>query len=239
LKELARLINNAVLEIVFLALPSSVIVLVLRIPLVRLAYGAKDFPWSATVTTGKLVAILSLSIVARSLTHLIIRAFYALQNTKTPLVVAVISMILNISLSYFFIFILKTGVLGLAVAISIAALLEAAVLITLLYIQSEFKLSNLLTPLFKMLTVSVITAISLWVPLRLLDKLIFDTTRTIPLILLTITVFCIGLAIYISLSYLFKVKQLSLFARILQKIGDWQKALSKTTEPLEPSEAPL
>lgn len=236
LTKLAELVNNSLLEIMYLAFPASAIILVLRIPLVRLAYGAESFPWNATVTTGKLVAILSLSIIARSLTHLVIRVFYSLHNTKSPLFIAGLSTFLSVGLSYFFIFILQTGILGLAVAITIASIVEIIFLITTLFAQTHFDIRKLITPTLKMLIAALITTFSLWVPLRFLDQLIFDTTRTLPLILLTGLTFTIGLIIYLVTSYLLKIEQLQVFVRIAKKIGNWQKALAETEEPLETAE---
>lgn len=87
-----------------------------------------------------------------------------------------------------------------------------------------------------MLGITLITSLALWVPLRVLDNLIFDTTRTIPLILLTVTVGLIGMGVYIALSYLFNIKELGIFVRLAEKIGGWHKALSESDETLETSE---
>lgn len=239
LSKLAGLVNNSLLEIIYLSLPASMIVLVLRIPLVRLAYGSGSFPWAATLTTGKVVAILSFSIVARSLTHLLVRVFYALENTRTPLTIALISAVINLGLSYFFIFILKIGALGLASAITIASLIETALLVTILYAQAKFHVSNLLTPIAKMLFASFITFFSLWGPLRLLDQRIFDTTRTIPLIFLTSVVFLIGISIYLSLSNLLQIEQFKVFARLAKKFRTVQKTDLITEEPLESTESAI
>ncbi|KKU89298.1 MAG: Integral membrane protein MviN [Microgenomates group bacterium GW2011_GWF2_47_9] len=236
LESLAHMVNSTILEMLYLALPASAIVLVLRIPLVRLAYGADSFPWYETVTTGKLVAILAISIAARSLTHILVRVFYALHDTMTPFIVSIFSTVTNLTLSYYFLFILKTGVIGMATAVSIAAILETFILTTTLYRLAQFAVSRVLMPLLKMLIITLITTAALWIPLRLLDQMIFDTTRTIPLIMLTITTTLIGLCVYIALSYLFAVRELSIFAKLFGKIGNWQKALSQTTEPIESPE---
>jgi putative peptidoglycan lipid II flippase len=58
------------------------LLLILRIPLVRLAYGTPGFPWAATLLTGKAVAIFSLSLFAQGATLILVRGFYALHNTK-------------------------------------------------------------------------------------------------------------------------------------------------------------
>jgi putative peptidoglycan lipid II flippase len=236
LHSLAAMVNNTILEMLYLALPASVIVLVLRIPLVRLAYGADSFPWAETVLTGKLVAILAVSIAARSLTHIVVRVFYSLHNTKTPFITNLLSTAINIGLSYYFLFVLKSGVIGMAFAITVASLIETVVLTSLLYSLANFSGTRLLLPALKMIGITLITSIALWVPLRVLDTLIFDTTRTIPLILFTLTVGFIGMAVYIGLSYLFRIKELGVFVRLAEKIGGWHKALSQSDETLETSE---
>ena len=125
--ELSNMVNHTILEMLYLALPLSAMVLVLRIPLVRLAYGADSFPWAETVLTGKLVAILALSIAARSLTHVLVRVFYALHNTTVPLVANLLSTVINVSVSYYFLFVAQAGILGMAFAITVASILETIV----------------------------------------------------------------------------------------------------------------
>lgn len=237
LKDLAVMVNNTILEMLFLALPASAIVLVLRIPLVRLAYGADSFPWIETVLTGKLVAILAISIAARSLTHILIRVFYAFHNTTIPLMINLIATVTNIGLSYYFLFVLKSGVLGMAVAITTASLIETAILTGILYSYAQFAAKNLFLPLGKILLATVITGFSLWIPLRLLDTLIFDTTRTGPLIMLTMITGVIGLGVYLSLSYLGNIRELGVFVGLAKKIGGWHKALSQSDETLETSDS--
>lgn len=237
LTNLALMVNNTILEMLYLALPASAIVLVLRIPLVRLAYGADSFPWAETVLTGKLVAILAVSIAARSLTHILVRVFYAISNTTIPLIINLIATVTNISLSYYFLFVIKSGVLGMAIAITTASIIETAILTGLLYGYAQFAIKNLLTPLAKIILSTIITGFSLWIPLRLLDTLIFDTTRTGPLILLTLTVSVIGLAVYIFLSYLMRIRELAVFMRLAQRVGGWKAALSKSGETFETSES--
>lgn len=231
--ELSNMVNHTILEMLYLALPLSAMVLVLRIPLVRLAYGADSFPWAETVLTGKLVAILALSIAARSLTHVLVRVFYALHNTTVPLVANLLSTIINVSVSYYFLFIAQSGILGMAFAITVASILETIVLTAILYGYAKFSLRDLLIPLSKILISTVITGFSLWVPLRVLDRMVFDTTRTLPLIMLTLSVGLIGIGVYLTLSYLFKIRELTVFVALIEKIGNWHKALAESKETLD------
>lgn len=237
LPTLAAMVNNTILEMLYLALPASALILVLRIPFVRLAYGADSFPWAETVLTGKLVAILAISICARSLTHVLVRVFYALHNTTTPFLINLISTVVNVGLSYYFLFVLQAGVLGMAFAITVASLIETIVLTGILYNLANFALSRLFWPFTKMLSITLFMGFSLWVPLRILDQLIFDTTRTIPLIFLTLTVGIIGLSVYLGLSYLLQLPELGIFVRLAKKLGSWHASLSQSREALETSES--
>lgn len=234
---LAAMVNNTILEMLYLALPASALILVLRIPFVRLAYGADSFPWAETVLTGKLVAILAISICARSLTHVLVRVFYALHDTKTPFIINLLATIINVGLSYYSLFVLQAGILGMAFAITLASVVETIILTGILYNLANFALSHLLWPFTKMLGITLLMGFGLWLPLRILDQLIFDTTRTIPLIFLTVTVGSIGLLVYLGLSYLFQIPELGVFVRLIEKIGGWHKALSQSSETLETSES--
>lgn len=239
LSGLAHMVNDAILQMLYLALPASVIMLILRVPLVRLAYGAGSFPWAETVLTGRLVAMFALAIAAGSLSHIIIRVFYALRDTTTPFIINLASTIINVSLSYYLLFVVKTGILGMAFAITIADIVETSILTLILYHLAQFSLKGIIMPFGKMLLAAGITTVCLWIPLRVLDQLIFDTTHTLPLILLTISVTIIGLAVYITTSYVLKIRELSVFVALIKKVGDWRKALGDTSESLESTETPV
>jgi putative peptidoglycan lipid II flippase len=221
-------------KILFLALPASIILIILRIPLVRILYGAKSFPWSATLLTGRAVAILSLSIFAQSAHHILSRAFYAMENTKTPLKIASLAMVLNLAMSYLATFVFHLGILGIAWALLISSLFHVVVLTWVLHRRTGgFNLAQLFSPITKMLLATLITGVFLWLPMRLLDQFVFDTTRTVPLIILTIIVTAIGFWVYLLLSKWLKIAELSEFTILLRKFGNWQKVLDSSDEVIE------
>ena len=90
-------------------------------------------------------------------------------------------------------------------------------------------------PALKIVIASVTTGIFLWIPLRLLDQFVFDTTRTLPLIGLSTSVLIIGLTVYLILAKLLRIDQLSAVLSITQKIGNWRQVLSESEEVLEPT----
>ncbi|MBI3559137.1 murein biosynthesis integral membrane protein MurJ, partial [Candidatus Gottesmanbacteria bacterium] len=196
-------------QILFLVSPAAVILVVLRIPIVRLVYGASKFDWPATVDTGRTLAFLGIGLVAEAAINLLVRSFYALHDSKTPVIVGSLMVALNILLSVVFIFILNAGVIGLAAGASIADSLSGLILFYLLHRRIKlFDLKSLVFPAGKILLAAGVTGLALYIPLKLLDQLVFDTTRTVPLILLTGTVATIGLAVYLFLTWVLEIEEL-------------------------------
>lgn len=221
-------------QVLFLAFPASAILLVLRIPLVRLAYGAAQFPWSATLLTGKLVAVFALAIFAYGGTHVMTRAYYALHDTKTPFFIALTNVLISIILMSINAYVLKWGVLGIGLALTVSTILQFSALITILIAKYHaIDVARLLNSQKKNVFSAALMGIGLWIPMRLLDTWVFDTTRTLPLIGLTLIVSIIGGLVYLVLSIVFKAEELQAFASIVGKLNRWRASLSASNEVIE------
>lgn len=221
-------------QMLFLILPVSALVLVLRIPVVRLVFGAPKLDWEATVLTGKTLAFFALSIFAQALTILIYRAFYALHDTKTPLIVGSITTLLMLSLSYLFIIVLKMNVTSLAISYSIASILQLIILFIVLDMKTGgFPKKQEAISLFKLFLSTTLTGIALYLPLKFLDKLVFDTTRTLNLLMLTGISSAIGLLIYLVLTWLLNVEEAKTYVLLFRKMGNWREILGKSDEVIE------
>jgi putative peptidoglycan lipid II flippase len=227
----ADTLGKTILQIFFFCLLTTVLILILRIPVVRIVFGAKSFPWEATLLTGKALAIFSLSIAPQAAVQLLTRAFYAKKNTRTPLIINIITLLLFIFSAYLFTNTLSWGIVGMSTAMSLCNFINF--LILYIVIRSTLPSLGLTKEIIKMLFVSLLTAFALWVPMRLLDKFVFDTTRTVPLIILTVIVSLIGLVVYFGLSSLLKVKQFDEVKKLFSKLGNWRKVLVETDEVIE------
>lgn len=228
LRKFTNTIVDSLLQITFFALPLSIMFIVLRIPVVRIVFGAGSFPWAATLLTAKTLAILTLSAVASAIIQLLIRSFYALHDTKTPLFIGLFAATFNGLVSFIAAKILNFGLLGLATAISATAVIESIALGYLLYRKIRWDISvshKLIRSLSKLIFTGLITGISLWLPMRLLDQYVFDTTRTLPLVALTAVTLFIGFSSYFVFSYLFKVEQLAAFISLTRRLKDFKDIL--------------
>ena len=209
--------------------------IVLRIPTVRLIFGAARFDWEATVLTGKILAFFSFSIFAQSIVHLLARAFYAFHDSRTPVIIGVASVIINVLASIYFIQGLGLPVWGLGLSTSLANIFNAVLL--LVWLDKKIGCldrKKLFLPAFKIFFASIITAVALYVPMKILDQLVFDTTRVGGLILLTATAGLTGFLVYIFLAWVFKIEQLNAILRIGVKIERAFRILQNgNIEPVE------
>lgn len=234
--EFRSTLASSFLQTAFLALPLSVFFIVLRIPIVRLVFGARSFPWSATLLTGKTLAVLSLSATFSAVVQLVIRGFYALHDTRTPLVVGLAAAIFDTGLSIVLVNFFGLGVLGIAIAITTTAIIETLVLSFLLEsrLGSPRPLESLIfRSLAKIILVGFITGVTLWLAMRLFDQFVFDTTHTLPLIAFTMATSGVGFLVYLSLSYLFKVEEINAFWALVKRIWSWRKFIVSSDAPTE------
>ncbi len=232
-----RLVVQSMHQIAFLAFPASVLLLILRLPIVRLTFGTPNFPWEKTLETGFAVAIIAISIPAQAMVQLVIRAFYALRDTRTPFYITLTTVFLYLLGSAIFVFYTPWQVYGLACMTTLAALLE--LFMAIFFLQRKvggFNTSDFWIPQLKMLLASFLMAVFLYLPFRIFDELIFDTTKNIELIGLTVTTGTIGLVVYFYFATLFEIKELEFFKSILFSFSSPRKNISQSPEMVvEPS----
>lgn len=137
LDEMRNSLSATIRTVLLLSLPAAVGMILLRFPLIRLLYeNGTTFTQESTNLVAWALLWYTVGLVGHSLVEIISRAFYAMQDTKTPVIVGVGVMSLNIILSLLLgpLF-LKIGWLaigGLALANSIATGLESIVLLVIM-----------------------------------------------------------------------------------------------------------
>ena len=128
--EFAALISRAVRLTLFVMLPVTGISIVLRHEIVGVLFGDSKFDVVALdLIAGTLMTFL-LGLTAHALIAILARAFYARQDTRTPVGAAILAVVINSSLAG--VLAGPLGLPGLGLAIAIAAWIEAIVLLVLL-----------------------------------------------------------------------------------------------------------
>ena len=219
-------------QILYLAIPVSVLFITLRIPIVRLTLGSGLFDWPATVATATTMSFFTIGVFAQAGFVLIARAFYAMHDAVTPLKVALISLLIHASAGYFFIVVLSLPVWYLGLTSSISGIFSFVVLLVILDRKlGGFDRRKLFLPPLKTVTAAAVMAIVLYIPLhfKLGEKyvidLIVDTTRALNLLFLTSLVAILGFAVYIALTWWFKSEELKNYLSFLPDIRKLTKNL--------------
>ena len=123
-------------SILLLCLPASLGLILLRQPLVALIYQRGQFTSQSTLLVSWALLWYSAGLVGHCIVEIVSRAFYALHDTRTPVLLVMMSMSLNIVFSLLFVrWFEAMGWLplgGLALANSLATALEAAGLLILM-----------------------------------------------------------------------------------------------------------
>lgn len=130
---------GALRGILFLAFPATVGLIILGQPVITILFERNEWTPQATAGTAWALAFLALGIAGHGLLEVLSRAFYALSDTMTPVLVGVAAMVANIILNMVFIqFVgdpnsLERGAFaGLALAISLTTIVESLILWVLL-----------------------------------------------------------------------------------------------------------
>lgn len=217
--ELKRAIITSIHQMLFFILPVSIFFIVLRTPVVRLVFGASRFDWEATVLTGVTLSMFSVSLGAQAAIHLLARVYYALYDSKTPVAIAVGVILINTLLSVLFVIVFGLPVWSLGLSTSVASIAHATVLFLFLDRRLDFSpRGDFFAPLVKMSFAAGSAGLAIYLPLKLFDQLVFDTTRTFGLVLLTGMTMTIGLGVYLFLSWVMGVGEVRSFLSLIQRV---------------------
>jgi len=236
-RELMDLFTKLVLQIAFITMPFVIFFTALRIPITRLFFGGDKFDWEGTVRTATVLSIFAISLPFHTIYYVITRMFFAMHDTKTPFFVGVVFTLLNSLLSIFFVAYLDLPVWYLALSFTIAISLNSLILFIILIKRLDrIRLRPMLTQLLLMSFITLITLLIVWLSRRLLDGLVFDTTRTLSLFFLTTTCMIIGLLAYAYLAWVFIPQQLSVFLNLLYRFDFLKKTILRSRQFLYPNE---
>ena len=146
---------RSLLRIIFwMALPVSVVIFFTR------GYVVHFISNGGVPLIAGILGCLVVAILFRTIYHMAARAFYARQDTKTPLYISIFSISLNIILAIVLSMVLKMGAYGLAWAQSTVAVLEVVVLLAVMNRQMP-KLFDMtfVRAIFKMILAGIVTGV--------------------------------------------------------------------------------
>ncbi len=209
-----RTLASTLRGVLYLALPATAGLILLRVPIIRLLFERGEFTAGSTTNTTWALAFFAAGLAGHAGLEIVVRAFYALHDTRTPVAVGSAAMALNVVLSIALSRLFEDwGCMphgGLALANSLATVIEAIWLLYLLRgrlggIEERW----LLTGVLQSLLATAGMGLSLWLWLTLWPDGSSLWVAGIGI--------GIGAVVYLALTALLRMDELRLVRRVLKR----------------------
>lgn len=199
--ELKTVLSGAISAVNVMVLPAVVGLMIFAEPIVVFLFGRGEFDSQAIAMTSSALFFYSIGIIGLSHREILTNTFYALQDTKTPMINAagamVLNIILNLILSKFL------GISGLALATSISSIFCTLLLI----INLRKKIGNIG---LKTISSSFVKILIASLVMGVLSRIVYDLLlNTLNLYFSLLVAILLGTAIYCVLIYLLKIKEMN------------------------------
>jgi len=204
--------------ILFLTLPTIVMMIVLRRPIVNLLFQYGRFGPEAREATQEAFLYYSLGLAGHALIQILTRAYYASKDTRTPLALTLVSIGTNIVLSV--LLAPLYGINGLAFANSVATLAEAALFFALLAPRARLRIVGLGTASLKVMAASLLMGIAMFAFIRATNITVDLQQTKIGLLLQTAVAVAVGVLAYVGAATVFRVSELAeITAAVRARVG--------------------
>jgi putative peptidoglycan lipid II flippase len=201
----------------FVLIPAAFGYIVLAVPIVRLViqHGGATTAEDAHRVADALV-FFSFGLFSYSAFQLLLRAFYAMQDSKTPALINVASFVVNTGANLLFFFALGLEVRGLA--LGFAAAYTFASVVAVLILRKRLGGMNgreIVRGLTKVLAAGVVTATAAWLTSRLMENALGVSTVATQAAQVLLSV-AIGLLVFVAMALLLRMEELSLITASLR-----------------------
>lgn len=192
--------------VVFLFIPITAWTILNALPMTRLLYEHGRFLVEDSVATAHVLSIYSLGILANAIAVLLLRCYFAIEDTVTPLIAELVSLVFFVATAPFLT--RRFGISGLAAARS-----TTFWLVMLIYMFVLWKKQRLLRFEFQFFRLLLLTlgatglmALVSWSSLYLLRSW-FDSGHTLLRLAVLLIVLSISLGVFLGVARLFKLSQ--------------------------------
>ncbi len=245
MEKFRSIFQNVFNQVLFFTVPTTIIILVLRLPIVRLFYGifGKEFTWDQTLMVSWVVFFFTFGLIPEVLMTYLTRTFYSITYTIRPLLVGIFVVVFGIItgitftnyFSNFDTFSVKTlywnpsyffqksygiaAIGGLALSSSVVYTI-AFVILVIMITKKIGGFGKLWLHFAKKLFCGLVMGFLMYMLFKVWDE-VLDTARTANLLILTLSTIIPGITIYLWLSYMFKEKEVKLIEdifKLLRKI---------------------
>lgn len=200
--------NRAIEFGLLFSLPAAVALCLLSEPIVRVLFERGRFGPEDTLRTAGALAAFAVGLPAFVLVKAFTPGFFAREDTRTPLVIAVVSIVVNVALNLLFLYGTALAQVGIALATSLSGWLNAVLLAGVLRRRDHWIADRRLAArALRMLAAAAGMGIALWLALILLAPIVAQANVKGALAFVALCV--LGAAIYAALGALLGIVRLS------------------------------
>jgi putative peptidoglycan lipid II flippase len=207
--EIRRQVNASIRVLFFVSAPLAAAMVVLREPLASVFFEYGLFSAEDAERTASALAWFAIGVPAHVVVHVLARAFYAMQDTWTPVAWAVVAVVANVLLMVALVE--PMGVEGLALAISVSATLEVAgLLVALRRRLGRLDGRLLVSSVARSSAATLAAAVVMFVALGVLSGAVAAQ------LLLLLVPAAAGMAVFLVAAVLFRAPELATVRRLLR-----------------------
>ncbi len=211
--EYKKTFSLGVRSIIFITIPAAVGLMALGEPIVRLLFEQGKFHHGDTVATASVLFYYAIGLFAQSAVFVIVRGFYALHDTKTPLKLGLFTITANFILNHLFIGYL--GARGLALAYSMTGFMDMGALLFLLRRKiGPIGMKNIIVSVLKILAAAFVMGVSAYFMANYYEAFI-PIERKLSQLVEVAVVITIAASIYFGIAKLLKMEEVDMVLGIL------------------------
>lgn len=232
IKKIVNSVSLGIRTTAFVIIPSSVIYAILATPIIRLLLQHLHFGAEDTKMLASVLFYFVLGLIFFCIFMLALKVFYAMQDTKTPMLVAAVIIALNIALDFAYFYIFKSDymkIAGLALGNTSAYLVGSIWVLAILKKRlGTIDEKRVARSISKIIIASTAMGASCWGTAFLVEKTL-GTQSLVAQLLQVFLPIIISLLVYLGASVLLKCEEMDALKRLISRF------LKKKQSELEPT----
>ena len=128
-EQIKNILNNSIKVSLLFIIPMAVGIGMLSNDIIKIIYERGEFTAESTLLTSKALLYYSIGMIGYGLMEILNKAFYAMQDSKTPMKTSIVAIVLNVALSITFVNLM--GYAGLPLAASITSIIVGIIMLVL------------------------------------------------------------------------------------------------------------
>ena len=207
-----EMLVNSLKAITVIILPIAVILAILSKPVIAILYQRGGFIYDDTVRTAAALSCYAFGMIALSYNEILSKAFFSMQNSKTPMICAILSMIANIAAAYTLS--AKFGISGLAVAAAVGSYVNA--ILNYIFMRRHYKVIFTKSDFINLLKI-VLSALAMAVVVFLLYDRLFKNGGNVTFVKEIITLAVCGASGFITYAALCFALKIDVIINLFKK----------------------